>query len=533
MRQDHARLLQSQNGALRRVEFHRQGDEREEHESRKEDDAGPYEVCALEHEADPCHKRRDVGSNHGGLDHQGSEAERAVVLRVLNRMPRLMGGDTEGSQRTPMEDVRGEAQDLSARVIVIGKKARRLFYSNSRGSSLSNQFPGRFGTGPASLTRDLTVTLERGLNPGACPKTEQDTGNEKCEIQRIEMEHALQPNSAYRFGKGTLVLLTSCLLSCAGGGREANTPENAPQEKTAQQAPPQNKQPEAPVHSQTTPSSKESPQEAAISPGNIPKELPESFPCGEHTCYRFSDARLALVPLLLHEKVQLVAFGEAHAPGGYRGRTTVARFTEDLLPTISDGASHLLVELLLPPDGGCKKEKEHAQKQSDEVTQGQAETNQNEYLTLGKQARKLGVVPEILRSTCDDLKKIAAPDGGVFAMMEIIADHSVKTLGEQLRSTRKGRPLVFAYGGALHNDANPRPGRETWSYGPRMLKDADSSYLEVDLLIPELIGQSESWQGFAWYSAYQALPPSDDAILMKWGEHSYSLFFPREKPPQK
>lgn len=270
----------------------------------------------------------------------------------------------------------------------------------------------------------------------------------------------------------------------------------------------------------------DSPKSEKNDPLPIPKELPESFDCSGHTCYRFAQARQALVPLLLHEKAQLIAFGEAHAPATFRDRTTVKRFTDDLLPTISDGSSHLLLELLLPPEGGCQKEKEAAQKESDQVTEGQAESNQNEYLALGKVAREQGIVPDILRASCDDLARIAAPDGGVFAMMETIATLSAESLKTRLRSTKKGRPMVLAYGGALHNDAVPRSGRESWSYGPALLDDTKGRYLEIDLVIPELIGDSESWQSFAWYDAYQALEDRSGAVLMKWGDKSYTLFFP-------
>lgn len=261
----------------------------------------------------------------------------------------------------------------------------------------------------------------------------------------------------------------------------------------------------------------------------ISKSLPESFDCSGFTCYRFSRSSEALVPVILHHKAQLIAFGEAHAPASFRGATTVHRFTHDLLPTIADGASHLLLELLSPPKEGCQKEKAAAQKESEKVTEGQSQQNQNEYFALGTEARKLGVIPDILWSTCEDLAFIASPEGGVVAMMETIAQLSEKTLKEQLRGTRKGRPLVLAYGGALHNDVAPREGRERWSYGPEMLVDTKGSYLEIDLIVPELISDSESWKSFAWYDAYHALDHNEGAILMRWGEKSYSLFLEPER----
>lgn len=256
----------------------------------------------------------------------------------------------------------------------------------------------------------------------------------------------------------------------------------------------------------------------------ISKTLPESFDCSGHTCYRFDDSRQALVPVILHHKAQLLAFGEAHAPSTFTGKSTVYRFTHELLPTISEGASHLLLELLNPPKEGCQKEKAAAQKESNQITEGQSGQNQNEYLVLGTEARRLGIVPDILWASCDDLAFIASPEGGVVAMMETIEKLSEKALKEQLRSTRKGRPLVLAYGGALHNDIAPREGREAWSYGPTMMKDTQGRYLELDLIVPELISDTDSWRTFAWYDAYLALDHSSGAILMQWGNNSYTLF---------
>jgi hypothetical protein len=222
---------------------------------------------------------------------------------------------------------------------------------------------------------------------------------------------------------------------------------------------------------------------------------------------------------------RLIAFGEAHAPADYTGRSTVVRFQEDLLPTIARGSSYLLVELLQPPANGCDQQKEAAKKESQAVTEGQSQNNQNDYLALGTKAHELGVKPDILRATCEDLKKIAAPEGGVVAMMESIARLSEKALTDDLASTKPGRPLVLAYGGALHNDVVPRQGREMWSYGPHLLKVSDGSYLEIDLIIPELIKDTDSWKSFQWYAAYRSIDHRVGALLMKWGRHSYSLFF--------
>ncbi len=258
--------------------------------------------------------------------------------------------------------------------------------------------------------------------------------------------------------------------------------------------------------------------------------MPPSFPCGEHQCFLFEESRDALLPLILSRKSQLIAFGEAHKPADYQGDSTVKIFTQQLLPTIAGGASHLLVELLQAPSSGCATEKKKAQKEAKKVTDGQAKSNQNEYLLLGHAALQQGITPDILHASCQDMSAIAAPEGGVITMMETIQRLSEISLKSQLKSLKNGRPLVLAYGGALHNDVEPHAGRETWSYGPSLLKHTNNSYLEIDLIVPELIGDTPGWKSFKWYEAYQELQHSQGALLMKWGEHSYSLFFSPTKP---
>jgi hypothetical protein len=359
------------------------------------------------------------------------------------------------------------------------------------------------------------------------------------------MKHCREHKSEFGLGKGgqrrsgvtaLAVLITVALHGCSQTAEPKNGSEGeATSDPRGDDQDGKGSEPDVASHGQPTPVSKDSPaaretkhdndnERASAPTAPISKSLPASFDCSGFICYRFAESRAALVPLLLHQKAQLIAFGEAHAPASFSGASTVRRFTQDLLPTISDGASHLLLELLNPPKEGCQKEKAAAQKESEKITAGQSKQNQNEYLTLGAATRKLGVVPDILWSSCEDLAFIASPEGGVVAMMETIAKLSEKTLKEQLRSTRPGRPLVLAYGGALHNDVAPREGREAWSYGPQMIDDTKGRYLEIDLVIPELISDSVSWKSFAWYDAYAALDHKEGAILMQWGERSFSLF---------
>jgi|GEM_PF-1920918 len=290
---------------------------------------------------------------------------------------------------------------------------------------------------------------------------------------------------------------------------------------------------DSPSEEKESPSTKERQRKELAAPRARPKKtMPPEEPCGAHTCFRFGAAREALVPLLLLEKARVVGFGEAHARASSQGPSTVKRFTDDLLPTFSDGVSHLMVEILAPPSQGCEKETAVAKKESKKITQGQAKSNQNEYLAMGGRARDLGIVPDVLRVTCDDLSLIASKEGGVLAYMETIAKVFAKDLINRAGRTKKSRPLVVAYGGAMHNDRMPREHRESWSYAAAVRKATSDSFLEVDLIVPELITDSESWKNMPWYNDYRALNHEEGAVLMRVGEKSYALFFAPHSGPE-
>jgi len=98
---------------------------------------------------------------------------------------------------------------------------------------------------------------------------------------------------------------------------------------------------------------------------------------------------------------------------------------------------------------------------------------------------------------------------------------------EKLLAVRPASSLLVAYGGALHNDIEPRPGRERWSFGPQLLQRTAGAYVELDLMVPEYVKDTESWRAFPWYSAYTEVKGSHGALLYAIAPHSFVLIFPR------
>jgi hypothetical protein len=87
--------------------------------------------------------------------------------------------------------------------------------------------------------------------------------------------------------------------------------------------------------------------------------------------------------------------------------------------------------------------------------------------------------------------------------------------------------MVVLYGGALHNDLAPKPGREPWSFGPDLARATGGRYVELDVFVPESIQDTESWRAFAWYSRYDPAAHGGGAVLFRTAPSTFTLIFPR------
>jgi hypothetical protein len=90
------------------------------------------------------------------------------------------------------------------------------------------------------------------------------------------------------------------------------------------------------------------------------------------------------------------------------------------------------------------------------------------------------------------------------------------------------RRMIVAYGGAMHNDgAKIRPGHEPWSYGPRIAKRTGAQgYVELDLVVPEFVKDSDAWKAQPWYPHYQRGAQGQKTLLFTVAPGSYALVFP-------
>ncbi len=212
--------------------------------------------------------------------------------------------------------------------------------------------------------------------------------------------------------------------------------------------------------------------------------------------------------------------------------SSTKRFTDELLGVVQGKASDLVVEAMLPPTG-CKPQVEQVREKQKAATAPQAPTNQNEYVVLGNEARKKGIVPDLLRPSCADLDVIEkAGDGAIDASLKTIARLTVSQVDKLLaRNEKLGQDkAVIAYGGALHNDLAPGAGKEEWSYAKQLVSRSKGRYVEIDLFVPDFIRDDETWRKFEWRAHYDATKNLESAVVYKPREHGYVVILPKKEP---
>jgi hypothetical protein len=250
--------------------------------------------------------------------------------------------------------------------------------------------------------------------------------------------------------------------------------------------------------------------------------------CGALECVQYDTAQEAFAAAVASEPLVL-AVGEAHAPKGSTATSAAKRFADDLLPTIAPRASDLLVEMMMPPRG-CVDAAGEVRERQTVVTARQAATDQNEYVAMGEKARSLGLVPDMLRPSCDDLEGVRGTGDAIGASLELIArlmrEQAARLVERDARSDADAGKMVVTYGGLLHNDLAATGEAAKWSYAPALDEAVAGRLVAVDLVVPEFIGDDASWASLAWRPYYDRARLGKKATLFRTAERSFVLVFP-------
>ena len=274
-----------------------------------------------------------------------------------------------------------------------------------------------------------------------------------------------------------------------------------------------------------------SPPAPALSASAAPAQSPAFRACGEVGCKAFPTAADAF-DFVLSDTPRVLAVGEAHAQSdGPKSASSTRRFMDDLLPHLAPRATDLVIELWLA-NGSCGKVEQKVAEQQTAVTAPQSASNQNEFVELGHRAKALGIMPHALVPSCEQYQKIAgAGPADIEEMLGMIKSVTARDI-EELLSKRAPERLIVAYGGAMHNDLEPRAGREGFSFGPELAEATANHYVELDLVIPEQIKDTEAWRNLPWYPHYSRENAGTEAYLFSWAPHAYALLFPRADPTE-
>ena len=258
---------------------------------------------------------------------------------------------------------------------------------------------------------------------------------------------------------------------------------------------------------------------------------PGPVTCGALGC-RLFDTPEAAFSLVLETKPRVLAVGESHAQKGSEGiASSTVRFKEQFLPALNGRATDLILELMLP-DPRCQKEAKAVKKRQEPVTEPQADTNQEEFTTLARSAQIMKIAPHVLRPSCAELDEVLKAGGGDIAvMLKMIAKLSVATAKPFIdrNASLPDDKLLLLYGGALHNDLEPRAGREAFSFGPELKATVGGRYVELDLIVPEFIKDNETWRALPWYPHFDPQKAPEKTTLFNPSPGSYVLIFPRSK----
>jgi hypothetical protein len=306
------------------------------------------------------------------------------------------------------------------------------------------------------------------------------------------------------------VALGIAVVGCASQNRNAAAPAPPPPPVSAAPAP------TAPV---------------ATAPDPEPPKAAGPGACGALGC-RLFDTPEAAFAAVLEAQPRVLAVGESHAQKGSEGiASSTVRFKEQFLPALKGRATDLILELMLP-NPKCQKEAKAVKKRQEPVTEPQADTNQDEFTTLARSALILKIAPHVLRPSCAELDEVLKAGGGDIAvMLKMIAKLSVSTAKPFIdrNASLADDKFVLLYGGALHNDLEPRGGREEFSFGPELKTMTAGRYVELDLIVPEFIKDNETWRSLPWYAHFDPRKAPEKTTLFNPSPGSYVLIFPRSK----
>lgn len=254
------------------------------------------------------------------------------------------------------------------------------------------------------------------------------------------------------------------------------------------------------------------------------KETHQRWPAGVTEYADLGTAVESLVP----PGTRLVGFGELHARTDRPdAASTLAAFTKEVLPRLSARTSHLVLETWTLT-AACGEIAERATAAVETTVRRPAATK-NELGVLVQESRQRGIAPHAMKVTCDDYQAMAKGDDEAIAHLLDLTTAELGRLGKAaMEKAPAARPLVLIYGGALHNDRSPVPGLEPWSYAAAVEAASARTFVEIDLIVPELALADPATSKAPWA---RFLGQSPKVLAIERDERSYVVLLPARDEP--
>lgn len=239
-----------------------------------------------------------------------------------------------------------------------------------------------------------------------------------------------------------------------------------------------------------------------------------------------ADALRATIPA----DARVVGFGELHARVDRAAvRSALAAFTE-ALPSFGERVSDLVVETWIV-DPKCGKKAVVATKKI-ETEVKRPEATKSEIAQLADAARAAKIQPHAMTLACKDYERLAPAKGppDPVAMLGLVTRELTRITTSAIRHRDKQpghRPWIAVYGGALHNDRFPAAGVAEWSYADTVDLASGGRYVEIDLIVPELVEPSKAPEPQPWHPL---LPAADAVLVFARAERSFVVILPRTRP---
>jgi len=256
--------------------------------------------------------------------------------------------------------------------------------------------------------------------------------------------------------------------------------------------------------------------------------------CTGARCLDFgADVRAAFLHALAG-KPAIVGLGEYHRTNAdAQVETSMKRFLRDLFPHAYAGSSDLVVETWIT-GGRCGETERHVTAQIAEKLDRPAEV-EDEVVTLVKQALANKVEPHVIKLSCREWEALRGEggqvdDGELLTLVQRKLQGLAMELHRRQAAARRSR-RVLVYGGALHNDLAPAPELAEYAFGPQLARATKGRYLELDLIVPELVPADDDLRRQPWWRLVeQGRGGAPHTWLVSPGPGRFTLVFPWTSP---